>query len=95
VKTNAEGVPLLWSVDRSWSRYRGNSNGDLAPSAQTKLHIDRGDSSAKCSRRIFLNSLTDDVPVGFSGGGMSMDTDSGTASENVRDDVCRRCVPDL
>jgi hypothetical protein len=70
----------LWSVDRSWAQYRGNSDGNLAASDQTKLHVDRGDTTAKCSPRVFLNSMPGDA-------------DAGTVAEWRGDDrVCRRCV---
>lgn len=85
--------PLVWGVDRSWSNYRGNSNGDLASSERTKCHVDRGDSTAKCSRRILLNSLKGSDAVGFSGGVNAADMPAGRASEIGRAEVCRRCVP--
>ena len=74
----------LFSVDRSWSQYRGNSDGDLAVSDHTKLHLDRGDSTAKCSPHVFLNSLQGDASVG-------------TVAELAADPktarwICRRCV---
>ncbi len=81
-----EDTPL-WSVDRSWSNYRGNANGELAPSDLTKSHIDRGDSTAKCSSRILLNSLDS---------GIYADQPTGTVGELERQApgiICRRCVP--
>lgn len=74
--------PILYSVDRSWSNYRGSRiSGDLAPSDTRKYHVDRGDSTAKCSPRILLNSLKGDA--------------AGERLSEIRETglVCRRCVP--
>lgn len=86
--------PLVWSVDRSWGNVKANSDGTMYPSDYRKYHVDRGDSTAKCHRRIFLNSLRDSKVPGMSGaGGFGDDAPAGRASELAREDVCRRCVP--
>lgn len=89
---SVETDPLVWSVDMSWSQYRGNKDGDLARSDRRKYHVDRGDTTAKCSPRIFLNAMKNVRSVGF-GGGIYDDMPAGRASELDREDVCRRCVP--
>lgn len=87
----------LWSVDRSWGNHRGNSDGTLAPSDFTRMHVDRGDSTAKCSKRILLNSIDGTRPIGF-GGDITADQPTGTIGDmatnpNFAAMVCRRCVP--
>jgi hypothetical protein len=77
--------PYLWSVDRSWSNYRGNSDGELAPSDHTKLHLQREDTTtAMCSRWVLLNALRGDRPAG------RLSEYQGTEHEGL---ICRRCVP--
>lgn len=85
-----ETDPYLWTVDRGWGRVPSNSEGE--PYYETKLHIDRGDSTAKCSRRIFLNSLP------LARGVITADAPAGRVSDfeddlNLRTLICRRCVP--
>jgi hypothetical protein len=77
--------PLVWSVDRSWAQYTGNSDGNFAESDTRRFHIDRGDSTAKCSTRVLLNSLAGDRPIGR----------LSEISPALRAMVCRRCVPAL
>lgn len=73
---------MVWNVDKSYSNYRGSKlNGDLPPSEKSKYHLDSGDTTAKCSPRVLLNSMPGDV-------GEWLDTLS-------RDEVCRKCVPEL
>lgn len=72
---------ILYGIDRSWTRYRANSDGDLFASDHRKLHLDRGDSTAKCSKRILLNSLPGDH-------GYTL-----TEAASMPEAVCRRCVP--
>lgn len=78
-----ETDPFLWSVDRSWSYVAQNLDGQ--PYYQTKVHLDDGDTRARCSRQILLNSLPGDRP-------------SGRLSDYEGDPrlvrwICRRCVP--
>lgn len=79
---------LLWSVDWSWRQGRSSANldGEIPASARTAFHLDRGDSSAKCSPRVLLNSMEDDVPVGTVS--EWEDPENGNPSR-----ICRRCVP--
>lgn len=76
---------ILYSVDRSWGNLRSNADGDLAVSDYTKLHLDRGDSTAKCSPRVFLNSLSGDM-----GAGSVAEIEADTKYARW---ICRRCVP--
>ncbi|QYF98468.1 hypothetical protein [Microbacterium sp. PAMC21962] len=89
---STETDPLVWSVDRSWGNVKKNRDGDMYPSDYRKYHVDRGDTTAKCNSRIFLNSMKLTRPVGF-GGAIYDDMPAGRASELNREDVCRRCVP--
>lgn len=87
---NNEADPYLWSVDRSYGRMWREGE------TPRKFHIDRGDSTAKCSPAILLNSLDLTRPVGF-GGAIMADAPIGRVSEVERDmpeRVCRRCVPE-
>lgn len=77
--------PWLWGVDRSWTdRVPANLDGDVFPSKVTKLHLTTEDTTAKCSRRILLNSLQGDRPAG------RLSDFEGTEYEGM---ICRRCVP--
>ncbi len=74
---------MVFNVDASWSQYRGSRyNGELARGDASKFHIDRGDTTAKCSPRVILNSLPGDV------GEWLDELEADTPSL-----VCRRCVP--
>lgn len=82
----AESDPELWSVDRSWSdRVPANGDGEVFPSKHLKLHVDGGDTTAKCSRRILLNSMPGDRSAGRLS---EIETDP-----RMRSAICRRCVP--
>ena len=75
------GRMILASMDRCTSHYRiCDVNGDLYPSAQTKLHRpDDEGCFAACDHRIQLNDDHSDYDL------TTMD----------RDAVCRRCIPNL
>lgn len=75
-------APVVYGVDRSWSNYRANSDGHMAPSDHRKFHLDRGDSTAKCSSRVLLNSLPGDRGEPLA-----------DLERNAPGAVCRRCVP--
>lgn len=78
-----EEDPYLWSVDRSWTQYRGNSDGELPPSERRKLHLATEDTVAKCSSRVLLNSMPGDRPAGRLSHFEADDPDV----------ICRRCLP--
>jgi hypothetical protein len=81
--------PLLWSIDRSHGRMWREGE------RPRKFHVDRGDSTAKCSSRILLNSIDATRPTGF-GGAISADAPAGRVSEieaEMPELICRRCVP--
>lgn len=88
----SDSDPFLWSVDRSWGNIRTSQDGESFLGAQTKYHVDRGDSTAKCSRRILLNSIDGTTSVGFAGD-IYADQPVGRVSEVRASMICRRCVP--
>lgn len=77
---------IVWNVDSQ--RYS-----DFV----SKFHLNRGDSTAKCSPRILLNLPIRGRAIGI-GGSVVEDSygDGGWYLDGLdRDQICRRCVPVL
>lgn len=57
--------------------------GQYAPNRVSKFHLDRGDTTAMCSQRVFLNV---DLPRSYGNGYARL-------GDLPRESVCRKCVP--